>query len=71
MKVLLTGHKGYIGAVAIPAVVFFVWIAFFRKQPLRRKHRRRRRISTPSAYLRATTSRAVSRPDDVPDGPKS
>jgi hypothetical protein len=59
-----------ISAVAVPGVIFLVWIVFFRKQPRRRK-RRRRRISTQAAYARSVDLPSVSRTEKAPGEPKS
>jgi hypothetical protein len=58
-----------LGAVAIPGVIFFIWIAFFRQRPGRRK-RRRRRVSTEAAYARTAAMPSISR-RDAPAEPKS
>ena len=59
-----------LAVVAIPALVFFIWVAFFRKKPHKRK-RRRRRVSTASAYARSTEMPSASRPNNAPGQPKS
>jgi hypothetical protein len=57
--------------VAIPAgIVFFVWMAFFRKHPHQRK-RRRRRSSSNTEFARNLELPSASRPNNPPGEPKS
>jgi hypothetical protein len=55
--------------VAVPGLIFFIWIAFFRKQPHKRKRRKRR--PSHAAFARKVELPSASRSNNPPGQPKS